>query len=72
MKFKFVNNDGDGATEEVTLAGKTSVGDYLNMRLCTDWEDDYSARLNRDEVDDSTTISDGARLSVTHRKQDGN
>lgn len=72
IKVKYVNNDDDGATQEMEIAAEISVDAFLYVRLGTDWQKDYTVRVNRDPVDPEDVLLPGSRISVTHKKQDGN
>lgn len=73
VTLHYVNNDDAGFSGEVQIPENTTIAQFLAIRGQGADLDNFSVRLNREEIDDlDKELETGDRLSVTPKKVKGN
>ena len=71
MRVLFINNDGGGFADYVSVAEHTTVEKFFSQQLSGRSEEDYLIRVNRQPVARGYVLQDGDRVSITPTKIEG-
>ncbi len=71
IKIMYINNDGGGFADTLTIAANLSVADFFADRVPHGQSADYLIRVNRQLVTSTTILQDGDRVSITPTKIEG-
>ena len=71
MKVLFINNQGGGFADYVSVDENTTVEKFFNQKLPQEKSEDYLIRVNRQPVPRDYVLQDGDRITVTPTKIDG-
>ena len=71
MKVLFINNQGGGFADYVSVDENTSVEKFFNQKLPQEKSEDYLIRVNRQPVPRDYVLQDGDRITITPTKIDG-
>lgn len=71
IKIMYINNDGGGFADILTIAANLSVADFFAERVPHGQPADYLIRVNRQPVTSTTILQDGDRVSITPTKIEG-
>jgi sulfur carrier protein ThiS len=71
MRVLYLNNDGAGFADYITVAEGTTVQQFFSQRLPHGRPEDYLIRLNRQPVAADQVLQEGDRISVTPTKIEG-
>lgn len=63
MRIKFINNNGGGFADEVTVPEGMSIEQFVQERIGANYRD-YNIRVNRQEVVGTETLRQGDTVSV--------
>ncbi len=71
MKILYINNDGGGFADYVTIEPETTISQFVDQRLKHGLAADYLIRVNRQPVSSDYTLQEGDRVSLTPTKIEG-
>ena len=71
MKVLFINNQGGGFADYVSVDENTTVEKFFNQKLPQEKSEDYLIRVNRQPVPRDYVLQDGDRITITPTKIDG-
>ena len=71
MRILFINNDGSGFADYLTIAEGTSVGKFFATQLHDGRPEDYLIRVNRQPVARDQVLQEGDRVTMTPTKIQG-
>lgn len=72
ISIRFLNNDGGGFSESLTVAAGISIVDLFKIKMGGASPSGYRIRVNRQPVESSYILQDGDSVTVTPAKIDGN
>ena len=71
MRILYVNNDGAGFADYVSIAENTTVEQFFAIKMQDCQAIDYLIRVNRQPVTRDYILKDGDRVTITPRKIEG-
>ena len=71
MKVLYINNDGAGFADYISVAEGTSVEQFFNEKMPGQKPTDYLIRVNRQPVPRDHVIQKNDRVSITPTKVEG-
>lgn len=71
MEILFINNDGGGFADRITIANETTVGMLFQQRLPHGKPADYLIRVNRQPATADQVLEPNDRVSITPTKIEG-
>jgi sulfur carrier protein ThiS len=71
MKILFVNNDGAGFADYVSVAEGTTVEQFFIIKMEGRESSDYMIRVNRQPVPKNYVLQENDRITITPVKIDG-
>ena len=71
MEILFINNDGGGFADRITIAAQTTVAQLFQQRLPHAKSTDYLIRVNRQLATADQVLAPGDRVSLTPTKIEG-
>jgi sulfur carrier protein ThiS len=71
MRILFVNNNGGGYADYVSVAENTTVEQFFTIKMEGSDSSDYMIRVNRQPVPKDYVLQDGDRVTITPTKIDG-
>ena len=71
MKVLFINNQGGGFADYVSVDENTTVEKFFNQKLPQEKSEGYLIRVNRQPVPRDYVLQDGDRITITPTKIDG-
>ncbi|TWT59628.1 molybdopterin converting factor [Rubinisphaera italica] len=71
MKILYINNDGGGFADYVSIEPETTISQFVNQRLKHGLAADYLIRVNRQLVSSDYLLQEGDRVSLTPTKIEG-
>ena len=71
MRILFVNNDGAGFADYVTVAEGTTVEQFFAIKMQGQQENDCLIRVNRQPVPKDYCLQEGDRVTITPTKIEG-
>ena len=67
MKVLFINNQGGGFADYLSIDENTTVEKFFNQKLPNEKSEDYLIRVNRQPVPRDYVLQDGDRITVSAR-----
>jgi hypothetical protein len=71
MRVLYINNDGGGFADYVTVAEGTTLGQFFEQRVGHGRPQDYLIRVNRQPAAADQALQEGDRVSFTPTKIEG-
>ncbi|TWT60811.1 molybdopterin converting factor [Rubinisphaera italica] len=71
MKILYINNDGGGFADYVSIESETTISQFVDQRLKHGIAADYLIRVNRQPVSRDYLLQEGDRVSLTPTKIEG-
>ena len=71
MRVLYINNNGGGFADYVTVDENTTVEKFFKQKLPSENTEDYLIRVNRQPVPRSYVLQENDRITVTPVKIDG-
>ena len=71
MKILYINNDGGGFADYITIEPETTISQFVDQRLKHGIAADYLIRVNRQPVSSDYILQEGDRVSLTPTKIEG-
>ena len=71
MEILFINNDGGGFADRLTIEANTTVAQLFDQRLPNAKSSDYLIRVNRQPATADQVLEPGDRVSITPTKIEG-
>jgi sulfur carrier protein ThiS len=71
MRILYINNDGGGFADYVTVSEGTTVEQFFKDKMQGRKPDDFLIRVNRQPVPREYVLTEGDRVTVTPTKIDG-
>lgn len=71
MQILFVNNDGAGFADYVTVTEGTTVEQFFTIKMQNCNSSDYLIRVNRQPVPKDYVLQNNDRITITPTKIDG-
>jgi len=71
MRIMYINNDGGGFADYVTVSEGTTVEQFFKDRMQGRQAGDYLIRVNRQPVPRDYCLREGDRITITPTKIDG-
>lgn len=71
MRIMYINNDGGGFADHVTVSEGTTVEQFFKDRMQGRQASDYLIRVNRQPVARDYVLTEGDRITITPVKIDG-
>ena len=71
MKILYINNDGGGFADYVSIEPETTISQFVDQRLKHGIAADYLIRVNRQPVSRDYLLQEGDRVSLTPTKIEG-
>ncbi len=71
MDILFINNDGGGFADRLTIEPQTTVAQLFAQRLPNAKSSDYLIRVNRQPATADQVLAPGDRVSITPTKIEG-
>jgi sulfur carrier protein ThiS len=71
MRILYVNNDGSGFADYVTITEGTTVEQFFTIKMEGREPSDYLIRVNRQPVPKDYVLQDGDRVTITPTKIEG-
>ena len=71
MRIMYINNDGGGFADYVTVSEGTTVDQFFKDRMQGRQASDYLIRVNRQPVARDYVLTEGDRITITPVKIDG-
>ncbi len=71
MRVLYINNDGGGFADYVTVSEGTTVEQFFKDKMQGSKPDDYLIRVNRQPVPRDYVLKDGDRVTITPTKIEG-
>ncbi|MCH5376546.1 MAG: molybdopterin converting factor [Planctomycetes bacterium] len=71
MEILFINNDGGGFADRITIESGTTVAQFFTQRLPNAKSTDYLIRVNRQPATADQVLEPGDRVSITPTKIEG-
>jgi hypothetical protein len=71
MEILFINNDGGGFADRITIESHTTVAQFFSQRLPNAKSTDYLIRVNRQPATADQLLEPGDRVSITPTKIEG-
>ena len=71
LKVLYINNDGGGFADYVSIEPGTTVAKFFSQKLPHGQAGDYLIRVNRQPVAADYTLQEGDRISITPTKIEG-
>jgi sulfur carrier protein ThiS len=71
MRLLYINNDGGGFADYVTVSEGTTVEQFFEDKMQGHKPDDYLIRVNRQPVPREYILRDGDRVTITPTKIEG-
>ncbi|WP_296456339.1 molybdopterin converting factor [Rubinisphaera sp.] len=71
MKILYINNDGGGFADYITIEPETTISHFVDQRLKHGIAADYLIRVNRQPVSSDYLLQAGDRVSLTPTKIEG-
>ena len=71
MRILYINNDGAGFADYVSIAENTTVEQFFAIKMQGCQATDYLIRVNRQPVQKDYVLRDGDRITITPTKIEG-
>ena len=71
MRVLYINNDGGGFADYVTVSEGTTVEQFFKDKMQGSKPDDYLIRVNRQPMPRDYVLKDGDRVTITPTKIEG-
>ena len=71
MRLLYINNDGSGFADYVTISEGTTVEKFFNEKMPGQEPTDYLIRVNRQPVTRDYVLQENDRISITPTKVEG-
>ncbi len=71
MRVLYINNDGGGFADYVTVSEGTTVDQFFKDKMQGSKPDDFLIRVNRQPVPREYVLKEGDRVTVTPTKIEG-
>ncbi|HBG27655.1 MAG: molybdopterin converting factor [Planctomycetes bacterium GWF2_41_51] len=71
MRILYVNNDGSGFADYVSITEGTTVEQFFTIKMEGREPSDYLIRVNRQPVPKDYVLQDGDRVTITPTKIEG-
>ncbi|TWT63716.1 molybdopterin converting factor [Rubinisphaera italica] len=71
MKILYINNDGGGFADYISIEPETTISKFVDQRLKHGIAADYLIRVNRQPVSSDYILQEGDRVSLTPTKIEG-
>jgi sulfur carrier protein ThiS len=71
MRILYINNEGGGYADYVTVSHGTTVEQFFNERMPGRKPDDYLIRVNRQPVPRDCVLQENDRVTITPLKIEG-
>jgi sulfur carrier protein ThiS len=71
MRLLYINNDGSGFADYVTISEGTTVEQFFNQKMPGQEPTDYLIRVNRQPVARDYVLQENDRVTVTPTKLEG-
>jgi len=71
MRLLYINNDGGGFADYVTVSEGTTVEQFFKDKMQGSKPDDFLIRVNRQPVPREYVLKEGDRVTVTPTKIEG-
>jgi len=71
MRILYINNEGGGYADYVTVSQGTTVEQFFNERMPGRKPDDYLIRVNRQPVPRDCVLQENDRVTITPLKIEG-
>jgi hypothetical protein len=71
MQILFINNDGGGFADQITVPDHFTVGQLFRERMSGRSPADYLIRVNRQPAAEDQRLQPGDRVSITPTKIEG-
>ena len=71
MRLLYINNDGSGFADYVTVSEQITVEQFFNQKMPGEEPTDYLIRVNRQPVARDYVLQENDRTSITPTKVEG-
>ena len=71
MRLLYINNDGAGFADYVTISERTTVEQFFNEKMPGQEPTDHLIRVNRQPVARDYVLQENDRISITPTKVEG-
>jgi len=71
MRLLYINNDGSGFADYVTISEGTTVEKFFNQKMPGQEPTDYLIRVNRQPVTRDYVLQEDDRITITPTKVEG-
>ena len=71
MRILYINNDGSGYANYITIAENTNIDQFFAIKMSGCEAEDYLIRVNRQPVTKDYILQEGDRVTITPRKIEG-
>ena len=71
MRLLYINNDGSGFADYVTVSEQITVEQFFNQKMPGEEPTDYLIRVNRQPVARDYVLQENDRISITPTKVEG-